>query len=129
MKKFPLTFWSANFIELLERAAYYAVASFVVIYLHETLKMDPVTSTFLNGTILWGLLYFLPPLSGTIADKLGFKKSLIFCFILLFFGYLILGNVQKIWIFSSNFSLPATFSILLIGIGGSFVKPCISGTV
>lgn len=128
MKKFSSTFWSANFIELLERAAYYAVASFVVIYLYETLKMDPVTSTFLNGTILWGLLYFLPPLSGTIADKYGFKNSLIFCFILLFVGYLILGNVQKIWI-SSNFTIPVTFSILLIGIGGSFVKPCISGTV
>lgn len=129
MKKFPFIFWSANFIELLERAAYYAVASFVVIYLHEVLKMDPVKATFLNGTILWGLLYFLPPLSGTLADKYGFKKSLVFCFMLLFSGYLILGNAQKIWNFSSDYTIPVTFSILLIGIGGSFVKPCISGTV
>lgn len=129
MKKFPFVFWSANFIELLERAAYYAVASFVVIYLHETLNMDPVKATFLNGTILWGLLYFLPPLSGTLADRFGFKKSLIFCFILLFFGYFFLGNAQKLWKFSSDFTIPVTISILLIGIGGSFVKPCISGTV
>lgn len=129
MKKFPFVFWSANFIELLERAAYYAVASFVVIYLHETLNMDPVKATFLNGTILWGLLYFLPPLSGTLADKYGFKKSLVFCFVLLFLGYFFLGNAQKIWKLSSDYTIPVTISILLIGIGGSFVKPCISGTV
>jgi len=35
--KFPATFWTANTIELFERAAYYSVASFVVIYLNETL--------------------------------------------------------------------------------------------
>ncbi len=129
MNSFPKVFWFANFIELLERASYYAIASFVVVYLHEVLKMDPVKATFLNGTILWGLLYFLPPLSGTVADKYGFKKSLISCFILLFFGYFLLGNVQKLWKFSFDFTIPITISIILIGIGGSFVKPCISGTV
>ena len=129
MVKFPKVFWFANFIELLERAAYYAIASFVVIYLHEVLKMDPVKATFLNGTILWGLLYFLPPLSGTIADKYGFKNSLIFCFVFLFLGYFFLGNIQKLWHLSADFTIPVLISILLIGIGGSFVKPCISGTV
>ncbi len=133
MKNFPRTFWIANLVELFERGAYYAVASFVVIYLHEVLNMDPVKATFLNGTILWGLIYFLPPLSGTLADKYGFKRSLVFCFIILFLGYFILGNVKNFWgyIFKngSDYTIPVTISILLIGIGGSFVKPCISGTV
>ena len=30
---FPATFWSANLTELFERGAYYAMASFVVLYL------------------------------------------------------------------------------------------------
>ncbi len=32
-EKFPNVFWSANVTELFERAAYYSMASFVVIYL------------------------------------------------------------------------------------------------
>jgi len=133
--KFPSTFWAANAVELFERAAYYAVASFVVIYFHEVLGMSPTFATFLNGTILWGLIYFLPPLSGTIADKYGFKKSLSVTFVLLTLGYLIVGTVQKFWPLITgkttglDYTIPVVVGIVLIGIGGSFVKPCISGTV
>jgi dipeptide/tripeptide permease len=31
--QFPTSFWTANVTELFERAAYYSMASFVVIYL------------------------------------------------------------------------------------------------
>ncbi len=132
---FPTTFWSANIIELFERAAYYAVASFVVIYLNETLGMSPTFATFLNGTLLWGIVYFFPILSGTLADRFGFKKSLIFAFILISLGYFIMGNVQKFWPLivgggnNINYTFPIIVGIVFIGIGGSFVKPCISGTV
>ncbi|MGD0783650.1 MAG: MFS transporter, partial [Candidatus Aminicenantales bacterium] len=74
--KFPATFWTANVVELFERAAYYAMASFMVIYLKENLGMSPTTATFLNATVLWGLIYFLPIVSGTLADKFGYKRSL-----------------------------------------------------
>ncbi len=128
MARFPKTFWAANTVELFERAAYYAVASFVVIYFHEVLGMSPTFSTFLNGTILWGLIYFLPPLSGTLADRFGFKKSLSVTFVLLFLGYLVVGTVKNFWP-GPDYTLPVVVGIVLIGIGGSFVKPCISGTV
>ena len=91
------TFWTANVIELFERAAYYSMASFMVIYLNENLGMRPATATFLNGTVLWGLIYFLPIVSGTLADKFGFKRSLTVSFVLIALGYLIMGNLQRIW--------------------------------
>ena len=134
--KFPATFWTANTIELFERGAYYAIASFVVIYLNETLGMAPTKSTFLNGTLLWGLIYFLPILSGTLADRFGFKKSLVLAFLLIALGYLTMGTLQQFWpallgrdIAAVDYTLPVVAGIVLIGIGGSFVKPCISGTV
>ncbi len=133
--RFPGTFWAANTVELFERAAYYAVASFVVVYLHETLNMAPTKATFLNGTLLWGLIYFLPILSGTLADKYGFKKSLAISFALLVAGYFIVGTVQNFWPWltgvseNPDYTIPIVFGILFIGIGGSFVKPVISGTV
>lgn len=126
---FPATFWTANIIELFERGAYYAMASFVVIYLTETLGMTPTFATFLNGSLLWGLIYFLPILSGTLADKYGFKRSLVLAFIMLSLGYLVMGNVQNFWPAGTNYTIPVLLGIVLIGLGGSIVKPCIAGTV
>ncbi len=59
--------------------------------------MSPATATLLNGTVLWGLVYFLPILSGTIADKYGYKKSLSVSLVLISIGYLMMGNLQGFW--------------------------------
>jgi len=126
---FPATFWTANTIELFERGAYYAMASFVVIYLKEVLGMSPTVATFINGSLLWGLIYFLPIVSGTLADKYGFKRSLVVAFVMLALGYLVMGNVQQFWPAGSNYTIPVLLGVVLIGLGGSIVKPCIAGTV
>jgi POT family proton-dependent oligopeptide transporter len=136
-QKFPASFWTANTIELFERAAYYAMAPFMVIYLHETLGMRPTFATFLNGSLLWGLIYFLPILSGTLADKFGFKRSLTTSFVMIALGYLVMGNIQRFWPAIRgeasgavlDFTIPVVIGIVLIGLGGSIVKPCIAGTV
>ncbi|HSA95956.1 MAG TPA: MFS transporter, partial [Acidobacteriota bacterium] len=135
--KFPATFWTANTIELFERAAYYSMASFMVIYLKETLGMTPSFATFLNGTLLWGIIYFMPIVSGTLADRFGFKRSLSVSFVLISIGYFIMGNVQRLWpgligrgaAEAVDFTVPVVLGIVLIGLGGSIVKPCIAGTV
>ena len=135
--KFPATFWTANTIELFERAAYYSMASFMVIYLKESLGMTPSFATFLNGTVLWGIIYFMPILSGTLADKFGFKRSLSVSFVLISLGYFIMGNVQRIWpgligrpaAEAVDFTVPVVLGAVLIALGGSIVKPCIAGTV
>ncbi len=136
---FPRTFWTANVTELFERGAYYSMASFVVIYLGQ-LGMGDYWPSVLNS-LLWGLIYFLPILSGTIADQVGFRRSLLLAFVLLGIGYVCMG--APIWLGGAALNpmvvpevsaSPATFAtivagIVLIGVGGSFVKPCISGTV
>ncbi|MCZ7556582.1 MAG: MFS transporter [Bacteroidia bacterium] len=138
-QKFPATFWTANLTELFERAAYYAVASFVVLYLGQLGLGDYWPST-LNG-ILWTLVYFLPILSGTIADQVGFKRALLTAFILLAAGYFLMG--YPVWfggqvmseMVSSEITagagvlVPVLLGIIIIGMGGSVIKPCISGTV
>jgi len=135
--KFPKTFWTANTIELFERAAYYAMASFMVIYLHENLGMSPSLATTLNSSVLWALMYFMPILSGTLADKFGYKRSLSLSFVVIAVGYLIMGNLQRFWPSLSgagaegkiDYFWPVLVGIVLIGLGGSIVKPCIAGTV
>ncbi|WP_306590344.1 MFS transporter [Geothrix sp. 21YS21S-4] len=136
---FPATYWNANVTELFERAAYYSMASFIVIYLGRLGLGDYWPST-LNG-ILWFLVYFLPILSGTIADQIGFRRSLLMACVLLVGGYFLMG--YPVWFGGHVLALqagkdvtagagvmvPVALAILLVGIGGSFVKPCIAGTV
>jgi len=137
---FPSSFWSANTIELFERAAYYAMASFVVIYLGQ-LGFGDYWPSFINSSVLWGLVYFLPILSGAIADQIGFKRALLLAFILVSAGYLAMG--YPVWLGGATLMdvpghevtatlssvIPVCLGVLFIGIGGSFVKPCIAGTV
>ena len=66
------------------------MASFVVIYLGQ-LGFGAYWPSFLNSTVLWGLVYFLPILSGTIADQIGFRRALLIAFVLLAAGYLLMG--------------------------------------
>jgi len=136
---FPRIFWTANVTELFERAAYYSMASFVVIYLGQ-LGFGEYWPSNLNG-ILWTLVYFLPILSGTIADQVGFRKSLLVAFVLLFLGYSLMGfpvwfgGVELAPVVGAEFTAPTSLvvtivaAIILIGAGGSVIKPCISGTV
>jgi dipeptide/tripeptide permease len=137
--KFPNAFWSANVTELFERAAYYSMASFVVIYLGQ-LGLGAYWPSNLNS-VLWTIVYFLPILSGTIADQVGFRRSLLVAFVLLAAGYVLMG--APVWFggatlspvvhkeFTASAGLVATVvvAILLIAMGGSVVKPCISGTM
>ncbi len=136
---FPRTFWTANVVELFERAAYYSMASFVVIYLGR-LGLGDYWPSNLNG-FLWFLVYFLPILSGTIADYVGFRRALLVAFVLLTVGYFLmgypvwLGGVELLATPSAEVTagpgvmVPVLLALLLIGIGGSVIKPCISGTV
>jgi len=138
-KPFPRAFWTANTTELFERAAYYSMASFVVIYLGR-LGVGRLLAKHLER-LLWFLVYFLPILSGTIADQVGFRRSLLIALALLTAGYLMMG--YPVWFngatlvptpgaevtAGANVMIPVALAILLIGVGGSIVKPCIAGTV
>jgi len=138
-ESFPRTFWTANLTELFERGAYYAMASFVVLYLGQ-LGFGNYWPSTLNG-LLWTFVYFLPILSGAIADQVGFKKSLLVAFVLLAAGYFFMGypvwfggaslvkDFQPEVTAGSGVILPVILALFLIGLGGSVIKPCISGTV
>jgi dipeptide/tripeptide permease len=140
VQPFPKAFWTANVTELFERAAYYSMASFVVIYLGQ-LGFGDYWPSFLSSSVLWFLVFFLPILSGTIADQIGFRRALLIAFVLLAIGYFFMG--YPVWLGGSVLAstikpavtvgtrdaIMVVGAILLIGVGGSVIKPCISGTV
>ncbi len=136
--KFPPVFWFANVTELFERSAYYSMATFVVIYLGQ-LGLGTYWPALLN-TLLWFLVYFLPIVSGTVADQVGYRRALLGAGVLLAAGYLLIGS--PVWVGNATLAptierevtagpgvwIPAVVGITLVGFGASIVKPCVLGT-
>ncbi len=118
--KFPKDFWLANLMELCERAAYYGFFILITVYLTDLVGFSDVMSGTISG-LFAGFLYFLPPFSGAISDRIGFKNGLILAFGLLTIGYFSLG------VTFSKFTV--IFFLIVLMVGASFIKPLITGTV
>lgn len=118
--KFSKTFWTANFVEFLERAAYYGVFIAITLYLSNTVGFNDIEAAWIGGIFSAGL-YFLPPFSGALADKIGFRNAIILAFSLLSVGYFILGALPY-----RPIVIPA---LIILMFGGSFIKSIITGTV
>ena len=118
--KFPHSFWTANIVELFERSAYYAVFIAITLYLSRVVGFNDINAAWIAGIFSAGL-YFLPPFTGAFADKIGFRKGVILAFALLSIGYFSLGILPY-----KAIVLP---SLVVVMIGGSFIKSIITGTV
>jgi POT family proton-dependent oligopeptide transporter len=67
------------------------------------------------------LLYFLPLITGAIADRIGFKKVLILSFTAYVAGYFMVGTFE---------SFPMVFAAyIFLAVAGALFKPIISGTI
>jgi dipeptide/tripeptide permease len=116
---FPRSFWTANVAELFERAAYYGTFIALRTYLLRVVGLGDIGAGFVAG-LFGALIYLFPFFSGAIADRLGYRRSLIIAFALLAAGYASLGVVHALG--------PVLVGLLCIVAGGSFVKPVITAT-
>jgi dipeptide/tripeptide permease len=116
---FPPVFWIANGVEVLERFAYYGIYMGFGIYMeflgYTRAQLGIVQSIFLL------LSYFVPVISGSFADRYGFKKVLIVSY-LAYLPSILLLTVTK------SFSGIA-LTMLSIGLAAGIFKPLILGTV
>lgn len=142
--KFSKAFWVANSVELLERMAYYGVFIILTIYLSKIFGFSDIESGIISG-LFSGTLYFLPTFTGAVADRIGYRKSMLWAFGLLCIGYASLGLVPEVLqsmglvtygIDTEYFGLRSSAArwlivpvLLCIVVGGSFIKCVITGTV
>ena len=142
--KFSRAFWTANGVELLERAAWYGVFVAITLYLSRILGFTDIQAGVVSGVFSAGL-YLLPTFSGAYADRIGFRKALLLAFGLLTVGY---GGM---WLLPMLFQGAGLVSygrevqftgledgaykwlfipvMLVVMVGGSFIKSVITGTV
>lgn len=125
IKSFTKNFWTVIVMEFFERGSYYGVMSVLSVYL--VLSVDEGGLGFSKESVgiikstITPLLYFLPILSGAIADRFGYRKTLFFAFAVMSLGY---------FFTSVNTSYGLVFaSLLLMVTGAGFFKPIISGTI
>ncbi len=126
------TFWVANGMELFERLAYYGQQIVFMIYMRNKLGFTESEAGQLSG-VFGGLIYLLPILGGTLADKWGFRRAFNIAFTILALGYFLIGSVGMS-AFSGVYSNLDLYWIVMIfltftALGGSFIKPSVLGTV
>jgi len=116
---FPKVFWVANSIEVLERFAYYGIYFGFGIYMshlgYTRAQLGIIQSIFLFFS------YLIPVISGTFADRFGFKKVLIVSYLAYLPSILLL-------ILTKTFSGIA-LTMLSIGLAAGIFKPLIASTV
>jgi POT family proton-dependent oligopeptide transporter len=116
---FPKVFWLANSIEILERFAYYGIYMGFGIYMeylgYTRAQLGIVQSLFLL------ISYVVPVISGTFADRFGFKRV----FIVSYLAYL---PAILLLLITRSFSGIA-LTMLTIGLAAGIFKPLVSGTV
>ncbi len=128
---FELPFWVANVSELFERLSYYAAFASLARYLHETLRFPVEQSSSLTG-LFGGLVWFLAAFGGTLADRLGFRRSLSLAYLILSCAYFLIGSVGAPWLAPVRTAMPlgvlVTVLLMLPALGIALVKPCVVGT-
>ncbi|MCG6188152.1 MFS transporter [Maribellus maritimus] len=125
MKKYNTTFWASNTIELFERWAWYGFYLAFALYLVNSKDTGALGLTQAQKGVIMGtgsmLLYFLPVITGAIADKVGYKKILFLSFTLYVSGFYMIKSFDTFgWMF---------FAFVWTCVGGAFFKPIISAMV
>lgn len=124
-KSFSKNFWTVIGMEFFERGSYYGVMSIFSVYLVMQTSEGGLgfskESVGLIKSITTPLLYILPILSGALADRYGYRKTLFFAFVVMSLGYFFAGlSTTYISVFAS---------MTLLSVGAGFFKPLISGTI
>jgi len=125
-------FWVANGMELFERLAYYGQQIVFMIYLRNDLGFTETEAGQLSG-IFGGLIFLLPILGGTLADRWGFRRAFNIAFSILALGYFLIGSIGMS-AFAGIYGDLNLYWLLMIflvftAFGGSFIKPSVLGTV
>ena len=120
INKFPGQFWLVVVFEFFERGSYYGMMSILSVYLTDTLFIAKESVGLIKG-VIQPLLYFLPIISGALADRFGYRKTLMVAFSLLGLGYFLTAQATEYtYVFGA---------LVIMGFGAGAFKPIISGSI
>ncbi len=128
---FERPFWVANFTELFERLAYYGAYTVLAVYLNEQMHFSKELTSSLAGFFGF-VVWFLPIVGGTLADRFGFRRSLMAAYLIMTIGYFLMGSLSAPWMQTIRTALGDKWLVLVVllipAMGPAIVKPCVAGT-
>ena len=146
VSSFGYIYWVANWIELVERFAYYGVRVGLPVFMVLAIgEGGPELTQIQKGTIfaVWAVVQcFVPVLSGGFADRFGYKVCIAVYTFITSTGFLVMGFCihisnylsgmplaearlhEKDWVFASIFT-----GAILVAIGTGIFKPGVQGLV
>ena len=119
-KRFPKLFWVVIMFEFFERGSYYGMMSVLSIYFTDVLMFEKEAVGIIKSTIQ-PLLYFLPIITGALADRFGYRRTLMVAFSFLGLGYFFTAQ-------ATDYGL-IFLALVVMGIGAGTFKPVISGSI
>ena len=125
IKSYNKNFWVASAMELFERWAWYGLFAVLALYLTGSTDDGGLGFTHTEKGQIMGIvtaiLYLLPMFTGVIADKIGYKLSLIIAYVILISGYYFMGEVS---------SYTSVFLVFLwVAVGAAMFKPVASAII
>lgn len=125
IRNLPSSFWLANVMEIFERMAWYGFFAVSSLYITGNVEDGGLGFTDEERGVLQGVvtffLYLFPVVTGALADRYGFRKTLFVAYLLLAPGYYILGQFHSFWSFFGAF--------MFVAVGAAVFKPVIVATV
>ncbi|MGE5707234.1 MAG: MFS transporter [Bacteroidota bacterium] len=126
MLSFNRAFWFSNFIEMMERWAYYGLrGGFLSVYMVTAVALGGLGFNHLQKADIymwWALIQsLLPMFTGGYADRYGYKKTVAVAVATSCLGYLVMGTQANFWGFFTGAMLVAT--------GTAIFKPGIQGVL
>lgn len=146
LKSFDGTYWWCNWMELIERFAYYGVRVMLPVFMVDSLgKGGPELTQIEKGNIFAFALViqsFVPILSGGFADRYGYKVNIAASTILKIIGYLIMGFTVPLSEMLCGMPLAEarplkadhayeifTLGLLFLALGTAIFKPGVQGLI
>lgn len=129
--KFGRTFWTLNSIEMFERLAYYNLRVMAPIYIMQADNPGGLHLTALDkGTIYaWWAAFqsLLPIVTGGLADRFGYKRTLVFSISLMMAGFVSIALLRDVSFVSNYWGF--FIGVMILATGTAFFKPGIQGSL
>ncbi len=121
----PFNFWISNFMEVLERLAFFSTRAIAPLYLVVGSYRGGLGLSYTQKSIIfmvWALIQCLVPMvSGGYTERYGYRKSLAVAFFINICGYVLMGFSGGFWAFFA--------AGCLVGFGTAIFKPPVQGTI
>jgi dipeptide/tripeptide permease len=125
LKKYPVTFWVGNTMELFERWAWYGFYIVFALYLTNSTDTGALGFSQTQKGLLMGIgtgfLYLVPILTGALSDRIGYRRTLYIAYTIYTLVFLLMPLFKSF--------VPVFIIFLMLATGAALFKPIIAATV